>query len=345
MRLYRASPGRHFDLAQLDRVIEGRSERMVAMLHDNNTVPLLSGDEAASSKAAADLARAVRNLDREFKARVEETGTRDLFVGYPFLVGIVGGFFVRAPLMLHAFSLAGHSKGAGSYTLKRRDGDEATANQALIRLLFAKKGYAFTEELAASLDAKAAEGCDALLDALRQIGLDARPLTGSVVPFEDMSPAATELLPEGVAVSENAVVGFFPQSNSDLLQDYDELLARLEADNATDLEAALNAALRHSAGALPADVSASSGSRRSGSADRPVRSEPAGGGAALARDPPVGRGRPAGHRQKPDHRQPGRRHALARRSRRHRVRKARRPRRGETTHGRRRHRPSRRRGA
>ena len=79
--------------------------------------------------------------------------------------------------------MAGDSKGAGSYTLKRREDDEATANQALIRLLFAKKGYAFTEELATSLDAKAAEGCEALLAALREIGLDARPLTGSVVPF------------------------------------------------------------------------------------------------------------------------------------------------------------------
>lgn len=109
-------------------------------------------------------------------------------------------------------------------------------------MLFAKKGYAFTEELAANLDAKAAEGCDALLEALHQIGLDVRPLTGSVVPFEDMSPAATALLPEGMAVSENAVVGFFPQSSSDLLQDYDELLAKLNADNAANLEEALNAA-------------------------------------------------------------------------------------------------------
>ncbi|MFA6564883.1 MAG: AAA domain-containing protein [Verrucomicrobiia bacterium] len=242
VRLYRASSGRHFDLAQLDRVIAGRSERITAMLHDNTTIPLLSGEEAGQHKAASDLSRAVRSLDREFKARVEETGTRDLFVGYPFLIGVVSGFFVRAPLMLHPFSLAGDGRGAGSYTLKRREDDEATANQALLRLLFAKKGYAFTEELAASLDAKAAEGCEALLEALRQIGLDARPLTGSVVPFEEMNPAATEMLPEGIAVSENAVVGFFPQSSSDLLQDYDDLLAKLEANPGANLEEALNAA-------------------------------------------------------------------------------------------------------
>jgi hypothetical protein len=242
VRLYRAASGRHFDLAQLDRAVAGRSERIVAMLHDHPAIPLLSGEEAGQHPTAGDLSRAVRNLDREFRARVEETGTRDLFVGYPFLVGVVGGFFVRAPLLLHPFSLAGDSRGAGSFTLQRRADDEATANQALIRLLFAKKGYAFTEELAESLDAKAAEGCAALLEALRQIGLDARPRAGSVVPFEDMSPAASELLPEGVAVSENAVVGFFPQSSSDLLQDYDELLAKLEASPDADLEEALNAA-------------------------------------------------------------------------------------------------------
>lgn len=242
VRLYRASTGRHFDLSLVDRVVDGRSERIVAMLHSSNVIPLLGGEEAGRDKAASDAARAVRLLDREFKARVEETGTRDMFVGYPFLVGVVEGFFVRAPLILHPFSLAGDGKGAGSYGLRRREDDQATANQALIRLLFSKKGFSFTEELAADLDAKASEGCESLLAALRQIGLDARPLTGSVVPLEEMNPTATSLLPEGLAVSENAVIGFFPQSSSDLLQDYDDLLSKLEKDGIEDLGPVLNAA-------------------------------------------------------------------------------------------------------
>lgn len=242
IRLYRAASGRHFDLARLDGVIAGRSERIVTQLYDSTTLPLLSGDEAGLSKASADLARSLRTLDREAKARVEETGARDLHLGYPFLIGKVGTFFVRAPLILHPFTLHGDSRGGGSYQLKRGPDETPLANQALLRLLFAKKGFPFTEELATELDEKAGESPDALLAALRDLGLDARPLSGAVSLFEDMSPSATELLPDGVALSENAVIGFFPQSSSDLLHDYDELLQKLDPKSTDSLEGSLNAA-------------------------------------------------------------------------------------------------------
>lgn len=242
VRLYRASTGKHFDLAQLDRIITGRSERVVAMLHEAATIPMLSGAEAGLSKISSEVSSAIRQLEREFKTRVEETGRRDLFVGYPFLIGVVGGFFVRAPLVLHPFSIVSDGKGSGSFTLKKREDDEAVANQALIRLLFAKKGYTFTDELAATLDAKAAEGVQELLTALNAIGLDAAPLSGTIAPFEEMNAAAAILLPEGFAITENAVAGFFPQSSSDLLQDYDELLAKLEPGSTASLEQSLNAA-------------------------------------------------------------------------------------------------------
>ncbi|CAN5519382.1 hypothetical protein BH20VER1_BH20VER1_20800 [soil metagenome] len=228
VRLYRASSGRHFDLAQLDRVITARSERVATLLDEDNAIPLLAGEEAGLHRTASEIARTLRALEREFKARVEETGSRDFFAGHPFLVGNVQGFFIRAPLMLHPFSLAGDPRGAGAFSLVRREGDTAVANQALLRLVFAKKGYAFTEELANELDTKAGESCEALLEMLRRIGLDLQPLSGAIVPFEEMNAAATTLLAEGLAISENAVIGFFPQSSSDLLQDYDELIEQLE---------------------------------------------------------------------------------------------------------------------
>ncbi len=240
IRLYRTRSEKHFDLAQLDRAVAGRCERIAALLHESNVIPILSGDEVAQHQTAGTLARALRDLEREYKARVEETGAHDFYVGYPFLVGRVGSFFVRAPLLLHPFSLTSSSRGSGSFSLTRRDDEPAMANQALIRLIFSKKGFTFTEALANELDAKAAEGVEALLETLEQIGLKPDPLSGAVLPFEPMVPEATVLLPESLAVSENAVIGFFPQSNSDLLHDYDELLQKLEAGG--DLEATLSAA-------------------------------------------------------------------------------------------------------
>ncbi len=242
IRLYQTRSGRHFDLAHLNKVITGRADRIVEQLYDANTISLLSGSEAGSGKTAADLARSIRILDREFKARVEETGATDLYVGYPFLTGIVNGFFVRAPLILHPFSLSGDTRGGSTYVLKRRDDDPSVVNQALIRLLFAKKGYPFTETLANDLDNKAAEGGSAVPDSLREIGLVTHPLTGSIRSFEEISSATALLLPEGLSISENAVIGFFPQSNSDLLHDYDELLARLNHTDPAILQETLNAA-------------------------------------------------------------------------------------------------------
>ena len=242
IRLYRAAAGRHFDLARLDSVISGRSERIVAQLYEATTLPLLGGNETSLSKASAELARILRTLDRESRARVEETGAHDLHLGYPFLIGKIGPFFVRAPLVLHPFSLSGDSRGGGSYQLKRKPDTTARANQALLRLLFAKKGYPFTEELATQLDLNAAESTESLLASLRNLGLAAQPLTGSVGIYEDVSSAVAELLPDGISLSENAVIGFFPQSSSDLLQDYDELLARLDPASSASLESSLNAA-------------------------------------------------------------------------------------------------------
>ncbi len=242
VRLYRTAAGRHFDLAQIDRLVPGRAERIAALLPAAASIPLLSGAEAGSHKSAGEMARTIRNLDRESRARVEETGARDLFVGYPFLTGMAGGFFVRAPLVLYPFSLAGDSRGGASYTLKRRGDEPAMANQALLRLLFAKRGLPFTEELALHLDNKAAESPESLLEALRELGLGTAGLSGMVRPFEEMNAAAALLLPDGLEVAEHAVVGFFPQSSSDLLQDYDELLEKLDTRSPAALGPCLNAA-------------------------------------------------------------------------------------------------------
>lgn len=240
VRLYRLAKSRHADLTRVDSIVSGRSERLIAQLFDSNKLPLLSGDEAASQKIAQDYARALLDLEREYKSRREETGAEDFYIGYPFLVGRVDSFFVRAPLALHPFSLIRDGEGSGSFSLKRRDDETAIANQALIRLLFSKKGFDFTDELAATLDEKASESPEALLAELRSSGIDIAPLSGVSRTMETITASAASLLLEGFQAAPHAIIGFFPQSSSDLIHDYDDLLAAIDSSDADGLLNELN---------------------------------------------------------------------------------------------------------
>lgn len=255
VRLYRIAKSRHIDLANIDRIVAGRSERLITQILDSNKLSLLSGDEAASQKIAQDYARSLLDLEREYKSRREETGAEDFYIGYPFIIGRIDKFFVRAPLVLHPFSLVRDGEGTGSFSLTRRSDEIAIANQALLRLLFSKKGFDFTDELAATLDEKAAEGIEALLAELRSTGLDIAPPSGIVRPMESMTAAAASLLPEGIQAAPHAIVGFFPQSSSDLIHDYDDLLAAVDSSDTDSLSDELNSAVALLPSELRADFS------------------------------------------------------------------------------------------
>ncbi|MBC7173128.1 MAG: hypothetical protein H5U40_11895, partial [Polyangiaceae bacterium] len=81
-------------------------------------------------------------------------------------------------------------------------------------------------------------GGEALIAKLRELGLDARRPSTQLCAFETRE----ELDDRGLTLmlEEHAVLGLFPQSSSDLLQDYDALLQEL-ADESADLDVLLAA--------------------------------------------------------------------------------------------------------
>jgi hypothetical protein len=267
IRLYKMRNSRHVDVVRLDRVVSDRSERVVTMLDASRNIPLLSAEEADRDRGSRSLATALRELHREANARVEETGRRDVFVGYPFLEGVVNGYYVRAPLVLHPFDLVGDGRGAGTYALKRREDEPPFANQALLRLVFAKKGFPCTDETNRVLDAAAAESPEALIAALAKVGLALAVPEEPLAEFPDLEAAATTLLGEGLAVRTFAVLGFFPQSSSDLLKDYDDLIQQIKAPDGLPLNQLLHAACQVLPPSLRGDVPPPA---TEASADQPV---------------------------------------------------------------------------
>lgn len=163
-----------------------------------------------AKKAAASLLL----LDREARARHEDTGCRDLALGHPFLCGVVQGYLVRGPLAWHPVTLERDARGARGFTLVPAEDDPPTVNLALLRLVFSKRGHAFTEALASSL-AEAAEdparSVEAVLETLAQVGLNAQR---SAAALCRCGPATTASAWTGdrLELEECAVLGLFPQS-------------------------------------------------------------------------------------------------------------------------------------
>jgi len=226
IRLYGPRPGRALDLCLLDEVSAGLAERTLVLLRAGKRARLVDGAEAGGHDGARRLAVEVVALDRECRARLEESGANDLFLGYPFLTGLAGGYLFRGPLLLYRVAIERH--GAGLALLPAKD-EPPIANQSLLRLLFARKNLSYADILAERLDTLAAEGVEAVLAALAEQGVVPQAQGAELIPFQTRGPQAAEWRDDRLDVEECAVLGLFPQSSSDLLQDYDALLAALAA--------------------------------------------------------------------------------------------------------------------
>jgi len=238
IRLRACVRGRSFDLFGLESMSVGHAERTLALVQERQSARLVDGSEIGVHEGAEAVAQDLVALEREALLRLEQTGARDLYVGAPFLTGVFQGYLVRGPLVLYPCDLE-RSRGRG-FALKPRE-DEPLANQALIRLLFGKKGVAFPDTLAEQLDQAACEGVEALRVLLSEHGFLARPegeALGELKPRDE----AFETWANGRLVIERvAALGFFPQSSSDVISDYNALLASV-SDPSVDLAARLGAA-------------------------------------------------------------------------------------------------------
>lgn len=237
VRLRKTRRGRAFDLMDLDRVSVGLADRVLMQVRESGrSVRLLEAAEVGRHRAASNAATDLLALVREHEARLEETGAHDLYLGSPFLTGIVSGYAVRAPLVLYPVNLERDGSGARGYRLSLRKDEPPIVNQSLLRLVFNKKGWGFSDELADELDTLAGDreaGPDAVRLKLVERGLVTLPEAGALVPFADRDADLTAQ-PDFIQIEPCAVLGIFPQSKSDLLQDYDGLLQQL-ADPSVDV--------------------------------------------------------------------------------------------------------------
>ncbi len=260
VRLRSTRRGRAFDLFKLDAVRTGAAERALTLVRSGKTATLVTPSDAGRHDAAQACVDELRQLDRANTDRHEETGANDLFLGYPVVVGNVAprgtkttGYGVRAPLVLHPVVLQRDGRGARGFSIRPRPDEEPTTNHSLLRLLFNKADLAMPDELLEALDEIVADvGQDAapLLSKLAEVGLSLRAEATTLGPY-DKRDDDLDTGPPSLALEECALLGIFPQSSSDLLQDYDALLTEL-----ADPQRPLADVLAAGAGLLPQDLQA-----------------------------------------------------------------------------------------
>jgi hypothetical protein len=233
VRLREVRVGRAFDLAALSRISVGHADRCLTLAQGACRVVLVHADQAGESKEAATLLRQLVELRREHLARREESGARDLHLGVGFVRGVVNGYVVRAPLLLYPVEL--EPDGIGGIALVHVPDESPVANQALFRLIHLKANLPFADDQAIKLDALAADasqGVVALVDHLRQIGMDIFEIDAALHTLDSLDDDTVAWKGCRLELEACAVIGLFPQSRSELLHDYEQLLAELDAPGA-----------------------------------------------------------------------------------------------------------------
>ncbi|MBI2392015.1 MAG: DUF4011 domain-containing protein [Deltaproteobacteria bacterium] len=230
IRLYGPRAGRAFDLHALEELSIGLCERVLAQVREGDAAKLVIAAESGRHDGGRRIVAELIELEREARGRFEETGARDLYLGHPFLTGVVDGYLFRAPLVLYPVDLDRDDRGARSFSVRPRKDEPPVPNHALIRLLFHRRDFALPDDLVETLDTLAADpgaGAEAMLAELKKLGVEAVKLTGAIVPLRERDEELSGWRGNRFEIEECAVLGLFPQSGSDLLQDYDGLLADL----------------------------------------------------------------------------------------------------------------------
>jgi hypothetical protein len=248
VRVRGAKRGRIFDLHDLEKVSAGRAERVLQQLRSREATPLVDPEESGLHPSARKAASELLALDREHRSLIEETGANDLYLGYPLLVGNVasekgGAYFVRGPLVLYPVGLERQGKGAPGYRVRPRSDEPSIINQSLLRLIFNKTGLSYSDEVSDELDLLTANldvDTDTVLAKLASYGLAVTTRASALGGLRDLDPEMMTC-PVGIETEECALLGLFPQSSSDLLQDYDGLLKAL-SDPRQDVSTILGAA-------------------------------------------------------------------------------------------------------
>ena len=222
-----------FDISSINKLNQINPETILEKIVDQKgNVTLLKQD--VNNEDSLILSNKLTTLYRNIKGIEEETGLYDLYVGYPYITGyMLDGTFIRAPLFLYPVKLEKTKASGIQWKLFLEEGDPQL-NRTLF-LAFKKFNVINVTEDIFDEAEEQAKTVNFLkwISWLKNHSLNI--LWSNQTTLQSFKNYTKDTIPQykkGEFELENiAILGNFPQGNSALLKDYDELIALAENYN------------------------------------------------------------------------------------------------------------------
>ncbi|USB33204.1 AAA domain-containing protein [Paenibacillus sp. YPG26] len=221
-----------FDIAMLDTLEEHEgAQTVLRKIVDPNTkgkVTLLK--PSLDNEKSMSLSKRLTDLYRQIKALEDETGVHDLYLGYPFLSGVLlDGTFIQAPLFLFPIRLERENTGLQKWIVHNEEGGPQL-NRTLFLALKKLNKLGFSEDIFE--EAVSAAGSLNFEEIAAFLGKHQLKVHYTRTGLSRLREYKSGDMPEmaNMTLLENAVIGDFPQGGSAIVRDYEELIQLSETD-------------------------------------------------------------------------------------------------------------------
>jgi len=223
-----------FDISSINKIDKKMDAKTVVerIVEQKGTVNLVKQD--VTNKESLVQSGKLTSLYRNVKSIEEETGLYDLYVGYPFISGcMLDGTYIRAPLFLYPVKLERERTNGIQWKLDVGEG-EPQLNRTLI--------LAFKKFSGLDIDDKIFDEAEEQAKSINFLNLIAWLKSYSfnilwnnqqeLEKFVDYKQIDIPEFQKGQFQLDNlAILGNYPQGNSALLKDYEDLINQSEIDN------------------------------------------------------------------------------------------------------------------
>ena len=236
LKLGRLSKRRDIDLKTLGFLDAQSAEDLLKKIIAGKNVTLLKKlDPRHEPTNLAD--RRLNKIYRSVQTLFEETGTYDLFLGYPFVEGkFIDGSVVRSPVLLFPVRLIRNLHGRPRWKLECVENESVQFNRTLF-LAYEQyqqarlKAEFWEEEIDPSNDWR--DWVNDLYKKIKkhelEVNFNSQLFDLNLDSFPDYLKATMDNFRSGVLTFQpQAVLGIFPQSDSSLLQDYNHIESNLD---------------------------------------------------------------------------------------------------------------------
>ncbi len=233
LKLGRLSPRRDLDWRELAFLDEKSAEDLLATLMAGKSVPLIRQIDPRHEPTNL-MDRRLTRVFRSVQQLLAESGSYDLALGFPFVEGkFLDGIVVRCPLLLFPVTLERQLQGSPRWKLTLAQ-EAVTFNPTFLLAYEQFQSWRFPaaiweEELEPRPDWTA--WVQQLYEKVKgyeiQVNFNSDLFHKQLESWTDLRREDMDLWKTGVMkLRPQAILGLFPQSDSTLLQDYDEIALR-----------------------------------------------------------------------------------------------------------------------